>query len=249
MPNFLYLPLSLIIATACVSADDNLTSDQSSRHLCSTSWYQTIEERVPTRDTQMHGPDIGSDEWKSVIEFKPGIRGKPNLPSRDSDNWCRYIDHLVQERSTTSSNEVYLTGGDKANGPSYACDKVRPGSIEAMICQDKELSALDRRLADVYAAAFKRSANERPPLLKAEQRGWIKGRNECRKNDDKVRCVRDEYRYRIAELQARYRLVPGIGPVRYGCGGNLANEVIVTFFQTDPQTLIAERGNPVADDA
>ena len=63
-------------------------------------------------------------------------------------------------------------------GPSYACDKVKAGSIEAMICEDTELSALDRKLAGVYAAASKKAINEHPPLLKAEQRGWIKGRNE-----------------------------------------------------------------------
>jgi membrane-bound inhibitor of C-type lysozyme len=51
---------------------------------------------------------------------------------------------------------------------------------------------------------------------------------------------------RIAELQARYRLVDGNGPVRYECEGNAANEVVVTFFQTEPPTLIAERGDTVS---
>jgi len=48
---------------------------------------------------------------------------------------------------------------------------------------------------------------------------------------------------RIAELQARYRLVTSKGPVFYGCDGNPANEVVMTFFETDPPTLIAERGD------
>jgi uncharacterized protein len=75
---------------------------------------------------------------------------------------------------------------------------------------------------------------------------WIKGRNECRKSDDKNGCVRDEYLRRIAELQARYRLVPGHGPVRFICDGNPANELITTFFQTEPPTLIAEHGDSVS---
>ena len=42
-----------------------------------------------------HGPDIGSEEWKSVIEFKLGIRGNPDVPDRNSSQWCDYIDKLL----------------------------------------------------------------------------------------------------------------------------------------------------------
>jgi len=108
------------------------------------------------------------------------------------------------------------------------------------------LSAIDRKLAIIYSAAAKKATNEHPPVLKAEQRGWIKGRNECWKNDDKRICVWEEYQHRIAELQARYRLIPGNGPHSFICNGNPANEVVVTFFQTDPPTLIGEYGDSVS---
>lgn len=108
------------------------------------------------------------------------------------------------------------------------------------------MSALDRKLSGVYAAAAKIATNEHPPRLKAEQRGWIKGRNECWKSDDKRACVEDAYVRRIAELQAGYRLVPGEGPFRFVCDGNPASEVVATFFQTTPPTLIAERGGSVS---
>jgi len=131
-------------------------------------------------------------------------------------------------------------------GPSFSCDGVETGSVEEMICTDTELAALDRRLAKVYAAAQEKATNEHPQVLKAEQRGWIKGRNECWKSDDKRGCVESEYRRRIAELQALYRLVPGKGPVTYACDGDPKNEVIVMFFPTDPPTLYAERGDSVS---
>lgn len=131
-------------------------------------------------------------------------------------------------------------------GPSYSCGKVEAGSIEEMICKDEELSALDRQLATTYKAALKKAANEKPPLLKAEQRGWIKGRNECWKSDDQRACVSDQYRQRIAELQARYRLVAETGPVIYSCSGDSGGELVVSFFETDPPTLIAERGDSVS---
>ena len=55
-----------------------------------------------------------------------------------------------------------------------------------------------------------------------------------------------EYQRRIAELQARCRLVPEIGPVYYECEGNPASEVTVIFFKTDPPTLIAKCGDNVS---
>ncbi|WP_237066096.1 MliC family protein [Microbulbifer guangxiensis] len=130
--------------------------------------------------------------------------------------------------------------------PAFDCSKVKAGGIEALICQDEQLARLDRKMATVYAAAGKKAANERPPVLKAEQRGWIKGRNECWKSDDKRACIEESYRQRIAELQARYRLVPSSAPMVFACDGNPANELVVTYFETDPPTLIAERGDRVS---
>jgi len=236
----------LIIVAACSQASDDRKSSPRATVLCSDSWYRSIEEKVPTGDGQGHGPDIGSDEWKSVVEFKLGIRGKPNVPSRDSESWCQYIDRLVRQSRAPSASHGNLGGAAMARGPSFACDKVEAGGIEAMICDDEELSKLDRKLSRVYAAASRKAANEHPPQLKAEQRGWIKGRNECWKSDDRRGCVQDAYQRRIAELQARYRLVPGDGPVRFVCEGDPTNEVIATFFQTEPPTLIAERGDSVS---
>ena len=131
-------------------------------------------------------------------------------------------------------------------GPSFPCDDAADGSIEALVCEEAELAALDRRLAEVYGQALEKAGNEHPPVLKAEQRGWIKGRDECWKSDDKRRCVNDLYVRRIAELQAMYRLVPGKGPVEFVCNDNNADRVTVTFFPTEPPTLYAKRGDSVS---
>jgi len=137
-------------------------------------------------------------------------------------------------------------GAAPAAAPSLDCARAAAGSIEAMICTDPELRELDRALASVYGQAARKAGNERPPLLKAAQRGWIKGRNDCWKSDDKRRCVADSYSLRIVELQARYRLADRVGPVTFQCDHNPANEVIVTWFATNPPTLIAERGDQVS---
>ena len=65
---------------------------------CSVAWNRYVERSLVSGDGQGHGPDLGSDEWKGVIEFKLGIRGQPDVPARDTDAWCLFIDRLVQER-------------------------------------------------------------------------------------------------------------------------------------------------------
>lgn len=132
-----------------------------------------------------------------------------------------------------------------AQTPTLDCKKAS-GDIEQMICADSELGALDRTLSAVYVAARRKAANERPPMLQAEQRGWVKGRNDCWKAQDRRQCVADAYRLRIAELQARYRLIPVSASAKFVCDGNPRNEVIAHFFQTDPPSLIAERGDSVS---
>ncbi len=62
---------------------------------CSSSWLEAVESKLGTGDGQGHGPDIGSHEWRSVIEFKLGIRGSASVPDVESDEWCNYIDKLV----------------------------------------------------------------------------------------------------------------------------------------------------------
>lgn len=130
--------------------------------------------------------------------------------------------------------------------PSFDCKRVETGSIAERVCRDPELSRLDRQLAEVFAAARKKALNEQPPTLRAEQRGWIKGRDDCWKSTDIGDCVRQSYQRRIAELQALYRLLPHTGPDRFACEGNVRNEIQVSWFDTQPATLYAERGDRVS---
>jgi uncharacterized protein len=130
-----------------------------------------------------------------------------------------------------------------AGDPSFACDKVQAGSIKGMVCQDSNLSALDRKLAAVYQAAAAKVTDGQRSMLRTEQRGWIKGRDECWKSADKHSCIVHEYQHRIAFLQARYRLIPGTGPISYFCANKPGNDIIVTYYATDPPTLIARYRN------
>lgn len=138
------------------------------------------------------------------------------------------------------------TGAHAADRPSFDGAKVRGGSIEALVCADPGLVQLDQRLAATYAQAARLARRQHPNLLPAEQRGWIKGRNDCWQDSDRRACVAQADQRRTAELQARDRLVQGSAPVTFICDGNAANVVLVTYFPTEPSTLVAEHGDQVS---
>ena len=77
---------------------------------------------------------------------------------------------------------ILLTLGSGIDDAAAACPSFdgnkAAGLIEKLICGDDGLAALDRKLAEIYAETPKKAVNEHPPILKAKQRGWIKGRNQ-----------------------------------------------------------------------
>lgn len=86
------------IATFLVLALLSAGAGSTNLEPCSPEWIQFVDKELISGDGQGHGPDLGSEEWKSVVEFKLGIRGQADLPARDTEDWCQKIDRLVKER-------------------------------------------------------------------------------------------------------------------------------------------------------
>ncbi len=148
--------------------------------------------------------------------------------------------------ATLSLALVSTTAADPVPGPSYSCANVIDGGIEQMICNDAGLSMLDRKLAAVYSEALKIAATQQPPTLRAEQRGWIKGRDECGRTMRRVRAWKTSIggaspscRRCIACCRPRVRSLTSATAIR-------ANEVVASYFATDPPTLVAEHGDSVS---
>lgn len=89
--NRLTIPLGILIVSSCGVGQNPDVGPQP----CSEQWLQLVEDRLSTGDAQGHGPDVGSMEWRSVVEFKLGIRGDPMIPPRETDEWCSYIDEKI----------------------------------------------------------------------------------------------------------------------------------------------------------
>lgn len=129
--------------------------------------------------------------------------------------------------------------------PSFECTG-DGGTAEQLVCSDPALARLDLRLDSVFQAALA-VALEMPgndgSELRAYQRGWIGGRDECWKADDVRACVVDAYRRRTAELQAEFVLVEAGDPVFFVCNDEPANEFVLMEMPTDPPTARIERGD------
>lgn len=141
-----------------------------------------------------------------------------------------------------------------AEAPAFNCAKAQ-GTVEKLICSDAGLAALDRKLDAVYKSAAAAAKGKLATRLREDQRGWVKGRNDCWKADghetwitaswtvNTVKgCVDAQYRLRISELQALWRQLPP-KTVSYACQNNPANELVANFFDTDPATIRLERGD------
>ena len=90
----------------------------------------------------------------------------------------------------------------QASHPSFDCSKATH-EVEQLICKDADLADLDRSLAELYATLLKHTPASEQGALKTEQRGWVKGRDDCWKADDKHGCIKAEYQSRIKELKDR----------------------------------------------
>lgn len=71
-------------------------SGSEKKSMCTESWYEYVESRVPTGDGMGHGPDPGSTEWRSVVEFRLNLRDQNLLPDRSGDQWCWAIDQFLK---------------------------------------------------------------------------------------------------------------------------------------------------------
>ncbi|MDO6619569.1 hypothetical protein [Shewanella sp. 6_MG-2023] len=65
--------------------------------LCTQAWFKQVDQQLISGDGQGHGPDLGSDEWQSVIEFKLGVRGDTDVPNRHSMAWCAYVQQKLSQ--------------------------------------------------------------------------------------------------------------------------------------------------------
>jgi uncharacterized protein len=119
--------------------------------------------------------------------------------------------------------------------PSTDCSRAAT-IVEQAVCGSDALTALDGKLADVYATASKAAGADQRNRLAADQQRWLNERAACGKASDGALCIKERYLERIADLQAQFKLVPSRGPFRFACNGDPNNVLVAQYFETDPAT-------------
>ncbi|PRY26710.1 uncharacterized protein CLV78_101811 [Aliiruegeria haliotis] len=144
-----------------------------------------------------------------------------------------------------------IGAGMAAAEPAFDCAKAE-SDAEVAICGSEALGELDRELARLYALAVEgpNMTADRLDELKATQRGWIKGRDECWKSSFPLEtCIANEYAFRIDELRTGYadaRSEEGasLGPFPYACEGFGA--LVSAVFVNTSEPLVTLRWRDVA---
>lgn len=127
---------------------------------CSESTFQRFEARLPTGDGQGHGPDLGSDEWKSVIEFRLGIRGVPGIPDRHDEAWCRFVDEILRNGRGSSSDGRSAGQGTTAIAPvRFVCDGDPASDVFVTFVRSEPPTLLAEREFDVAVMILQPSAS------------------------------------------------------------------------------------------
>lgn len=115
--------------------------------------------------------------------------------------------------------------------PTYKCEKLE-NSIEEMICKDNKLAELDQKVQSEYEHALLTLPKSELKTLKAVQRGWIKGRNDCWKAEDKPKCILDNYNIRITELQIQAGSIMVPKASVFECGNK---QILTAYFYNNTQ--------------
>ncbi|MGH8439145.1 MAG: MliC family protein [Pseudomonas sp.] len=127
-----------------------------------------------------------------------------------------------------------------AEGPSFSCDKAE--GVALKVCQSPQLSKLDRDLAALYKRVLGQADSDSQKQLKATQRGWIKGRDECWKASDVDACVLEQYQVRMVKLQIQSGAVWVPAAVEFDCNDDSKPFTAVFYNQLEPQAAVLTYG-------
>lgn len=128
-----------------------------------------------------------------------------------------------------------------------SCDKLSGLSIENLICQDPDLTRLDRLLGEVLSNGSRGSsatdtADKQRDEMVAAQRSWREARDDCWRAEDPRNCTLAHYEKRILELQVGFGQVVPAQQGQYVCegAGDTPEGLSLSFYRADIPAVLAE---------
>src|SRR5439155_21691642 len=93
------------------------------------------------------------------------------------------------------SAEIFAQGAQ----PSGDCARAA-SVVEQTVCSNDALTALDGRLADVYATASNAASADQKNRLAADQQRLLNERSACCSSYDHAACIKEHYMQRNADM-------------------------------------------------
>jgi uncharacterized protein len=125
---------------------------------------------------------------------------------------------------------------DARSQPSFDCRKAG-NATEKRICADPELARLDRHLATLWRGMIRSfSDQDQVAQIKADQKSWIAGRNDC---GDDSKCIADRYQAQIKRFSGDDPDYPAAGVFSAERTGTfalypLSGKYLVAIATSDP---------------
>lgn len=163
---------------------------------------------------------------------------------------CQNESSSPTDKAAASATESTQTEAAAPGKPSFDC-ALAESEAEKMVCADNGLAQLDTEVARLFALAEKDASltTKAKAELIAMQRGWVKGRDDCWKAEDKKRCVLTSFGQRAQELRIGYpnarSAAPNAlstGPVVFKCDG-IDAPLGITFFTIEPGYAFLQNGD------
>jgi uncharacterized protein len=100
----------------------------------------------------------------------------------------------------TPSKTGTTQGSRPPRGPSFNCAR-NINLVERAICNDRDLSLLDRQMGEAFARARRNVQSRAMNEFEREQRLFLANRNQCaRRTTDRITCITVAYEMRIERL-------------------------------------------------
>lgn len=247
------LVVALLLAGCASKGDGDLVDDKPP--FVGQTWHlaqiQSMDDRIykPSIETELSvtftddgrliviadcNRATGAYEWTSPSGLVPGELASTRAMCRPPSLGGMLLKQLSYVRSyVMEEGRLYLaTMADGAilefvgADTSFDCTRTQ-GSVENMICGDEALAAYDRELDTLYKRIMQGMSAGVQNDIRATQRDWIKGRNDCWKDVDVRACIEKSYRLRITELEIGTGTFMSPAPVVYSCDDG---EVITAYF-------------------
>jgi uncharacterized protein len=154
------------------------------------------------------------------------------------------FDSFEDAKSLLGASASSATNAKKtstAGSPSFDCAKAT-AAVEKSVCASRELSNLDRKLADAYTKAMQTWPDDERSAQRKAQAAWLTRRNAC-SHSHEPECIANAYSRRLAEIQIQAGQIEAPKATEYSCKGFDGPVTAAFYTNTEIPAAVVTMGN------